>query len=88
MSEISRKASIREAKQLADATQEDYVRAEQKARTGEELVRKIHQKEVNRAMDVSLIAALPTECPPPHTHTEGEGRESGGDEVKATALCL
>ena len=53
LSEIYQKAAIREAKQLADATQAEYIQAEQKTRTGEEVVRKIHQKEVDKAMDVS-----------------------------------
>ena len=53
LSEISRKAAIREVKQLADATQDQYIRAEQKTRAGEEVVRKIHQKEADKAMDVS-----------------------------------
>jgi hypothetical protein len=53
LSEISQKAAIQEAKQLADATQAEYIQAEQKTRVGEEVVRKIHQKEADKAMDVS-----------------------------------
>ena len=52
LSELTRKASIKEAKQLADATQQEYVRAEQKTRAVEDTVRKVHQKQADRAMDV------------------------------------
>lgn len=58
LSEISRKAAIREAKQLADATQEEYIHAQQKARAGEEMVRKIHQKEADKAMEVSVCVCI------------------------------
>ena len=53
LTQISRKAAVKEAKQLAEATQQEYVRAEQKARVGEETVRKVHQKQADRAMEAS-----------------------------------
>ena len=52
LSEIARSAAIKEAKKMADATQQEFVRAEQKAKAGEEMVRKVQQKEADRAMDV------------------------------------
>lgn len=55
LSEITRKAAIKEAKELADATQLEYVRADQKSKAGEETVRKVHQKQADKAMDVRSI---------------------------------
>ena len=55
LSEITRKASIKKAKELAEETQQEYVMAEQKARVAEETVRKVHQKMADAAMDVSDI---------------------------------
>ena len=52
LSEISRKASIKKAKQLAEDTQQQYIIAERKARSEEETVRKIHQKQADKAMEV------------------------------------
>lgn len=37
---------------MAEDTQQEFVRAEQKARAGEEMVRKVNQKEADKAMDV------------------------------------
>lgn len=54
LSELVRKASIKKAKQLAEATQQEYVTAEQKARAAEETVRKVHQMQADKAMDVRL----------------------------------
>lgn len=50
MEQIVRKANIKQAKDMADATQQEYIVAEQKARAQEDTVRKIHQKEADRAM--------------------------------------
>ena len=79
LSEISRKAAIREAKQLASATQAEYVRADQKTRACEEMVRKVHQKEADQAMDVSLLLAFHTLTHTlTHTHTHNRWyRERG-----------
>lgn len=56
LSELARKASIKKAKQLAEATQQEYVAAQQKARVAEETVRKVHQMQADKAMDVRLIS--------------------------------
>lgn len=50
---IVRKASIKTAKEMADAQQQEYIQAEQKARAQEQAMRKVHQKQADRAMDVS-----------------------------------
>ena len=52
LSELSRKAAIKEAKELANTTQQEYIRAEQKARVEEDTVRKVHQKQADAAMQV------------------------------------
>lgn len=49
---IARRAGKKTARELANATQQEYIQAEAKARSQEEAVRKIHQKEVDKAMDV------------------------------------
>ena len=53
LTEISRKAAVKEAKQLADTTQQDYILAANKARVAEDTVRKVHQKQADAAMQVS-----------------------------------
>ena len=50
---IARRASKKKAKELSDATQQEYILAEAKARSQEAAVRKIHQKEADKAMEVS-----------------------------------
>ena len=50
---IAREASRKEAKELAEATRQDYIMADTKARAQEETVRKVHQKQADKAMDVS-----------------------------------
>lgn len=49
---ITRKASIKKAKKMADDTQKEYIQDEAKARSQEAAVRKAHQKEVDKAMAV------------------------------------
>lgn len=89
LSEISRKAAIQEAKQLADATQEEYIHAQQKARAGEEMVRKIHQKEADKAMEVSVrVFSQPNEPDKILLCAEREARTGGRDEDKAATLCV
>lgn len=51
---INRRASIKDAKEQAESTQKEYIQAEAKARAQEDTVRKVHQKQVDLAMDVSL----------------------------------
>eukprot|EP00731_Ephydatia_muelleri_P017030 Em0010g128a len=51
LSEINRNASIKQAKEMADAQQLEYVMAEKKAHLQEDMIRKIHQKEADHAMD-------------------------------------
>ena len=51
---ITRKASVKMAKNLVANTQQEYVQAELKARAQEDTVRKINQIQANRDMDVSL----------------------------------
>ena len=53
LTEISRKAAVKEAKQLADTTQQGYILAEKKARVTEDTVRKVHQKQADAATQVS-----------------------------------
>ena len=53
LEEIVRKASIKTAKEMADAQQQEYIQAEQKARAQEQAMRKVHQKQADKAMDVS-----------------------------------
>ena len=53
MEQVVRKVSIKKAKEMADATQQEYILAEQKARVQEDTVRKIHQKQADKAMVVS-----------------------------------
>lgn len=48
---IARRASKMKAKELSDATQQEYILAEAKARSQEEAMRKVHQKQVDKAMD-------------------------------------
>lgn len=55
LSELARKSSIKKAKELAEATQQEYVIAEQKTRAAEETVRKVHQMQADKAMDVRFI---------------------------------
>ena len=89
LSEISRKAAIREAKQLADATQEEYIHAQQKARAGEEMVRKIHQKEADNAMEVSVcVFSQPNGPDKILVCPEREAGTCGRDEDKATTICV
>ena len=67
---IIRQASKKKAQELSEATQREYVQAEAKARYQEEAVRKIHQKEANKAMDVShLSLSLSLSLSRTHTHT-------------------
>ena len=49
---ITRKVSVKKAKQMADATQQEYILDEAKARVQEDTVRKVNQKMVDKAMDV------------------------------------
>ena len=53
LEEIVRKASIKTAKEMADAQQQEYIQADQKARAQEQAMRKVHQKQADKAMDVS-----------------------------------
>lgn len=53
---IVRQANKKKAQELSNATQQDYIMAEAKARSQEEAVRKIHQKEADKAMDVSHLS--------------------------------
>ena len=78
LAEISRKAAIKEAKQLATATQEEYIMAEQKARAGEEMVRKIHQREADHAMEVSHPLSVTRSL----THSLQREREERVAEMK------
>ena len=55
LEQITRKASIKKAKEMADATQREYILAETKARAQEDTVRKIHQKQADKAMEASLV---------------------------------
>lgn len=48
---IVRQASKKKAQELSSTTQQEYILAETKARSQEEAVRKIHQKEADKAMD-------------------------------------
>ena len=52
LSEINRNASIKQAKEMADSQQLEYVMAEKKAHLQEDMIRKVHQKEADHAMDV------------------------------------
>ena len=52
---IVRQASKKKAQELLNATQQEYIMAEAKLRSQEEAVRKIHQKQANKAMDVSRL---------------------------------
>ena len=52
---INRTANVKKVKELVDATQQEYINAEAKARVQEETVRKVNQKQVDKAMDVRLI---------------------------------
>ena len=53
MEAINRKAGVKKAKDLLDTAQQEYVQADLKARAQEETVRKVNQKVVDKAMDVS-----------------------------------
>ena len=53
---IVRQASLKKAQELSKVTQQEYVMADAKARSQEEAVRKIHQKQADRAMDVSALS--------------------------------
>ena len=59
LEQIARKASIKKAKEMADTTQQEYILAEQKARAQEDTVRKIHQKQADKAMEVSGPILIP-----------------------------
>lgn len=52
LTEINRNASIKQAKEMADAQQLEYVMADKKVHLQEDMIRKIHQKEADEAMDV------------------------------------
>ena len=52
LEEINRKASVKQAKQMADQQQQEYIQAEKKSRTQEDTVRLIHQKQADNAMKV------------------------------------
>ena len=54
LEQINRRASIQKAKELVDSTQKEYIQAEAKARAQEDTVRKVHQKQADVAMDVSV----------------------------------
>ena len=49
---IARRAGKKKAQELYDTTQQEYILAEAKARSQEEAMRKVHQKQVDKAMDV------------------------------------
>jgi hypothetical protein len=49
---IARRASKKQANELSDTTQQEYILAEAKARSQEEAMRKVHQKQADKAMDV------------------------------------
>ena len=51
LTEINRNASIKQAKEMADAQQLEYVMADKKVHLQEDMIRKIHQKEADEAMD-------------------------------------
>jgi len=51
LEQIRRKANVKLAKEMADTQQQEYILAEQKARAQEETMRKVHQKEADKAMD-------------------------------------
>ena len=53
LEQIVRKANVKLAKEMADTQQQEYIVAEKKARAQEETMRKVHQKEADKAMDVS-----------------------------------
>ena len=55
LEQIRRKANVKLAKEMADSQQQEYILAEQKARAQEETMRKVHQKEADKAMDVSAM---------------------------------
>lgn len=59
LEEIVRKASIKTAREMADAQQQEYIQAEQKARAQEQAMRKVHQKQADKAMDVSAQCFSP-----------------------------
>lgn len=72
LSEINRNASIKQAKEMADSQQLEYVMAEKKAHLQEDMIRKVHQKEADHAMDEEQkerIADL-NHRGPPHIATE------------------
>ena len=52
---INRRASIKKAKAMVDQTQQDYIQAEIKEKVQEDMVRKVNQKQADKAMDVSLL---------------------------------
>ena len=87
LSEISQKRAIKEAKQLASATQEEYIMAEKKARVEEEMVRKVNQRKADHAMEVSHYPS-PTSLSLCHSPAaaEREGGESGRNENKSTSF--
>ena len=59
LEEISRKSSIKQAKEQAENTQRHYIQAEAKAHVQAETVRKVNQKSADMAMDVSNCLDLP-----------------------------
>lgn len=50
---INRQASIKKAKAMVDQTQQEYVQAEMKDKVQGDMIRKINQKQADKAMDVS-----------------------------------
>ena len=50
---IAREAGKKEAKIMAETARQEYMTAEAKTRSQEETMRKVHQKQADRAMDVS-----------------------------------
>ena len=68
LEDINRRANRKSAHEMEDAVKQEYIQAERKSRAQEEAVRKVHQKEVDKAMDVSLTTAQ-TKHTLTHTHT-------------------
>ena len=53
LEDITRKVSIKKAKEMTDATQKEYILEQMKSKAQEDTIRKVNQMKVDKAMDVS-----------------------------------
>lgn len=55
---ITRQGNVKKAKDLVETTQQEYIQDEIKARVQEETVRKVHQKQADKEMDVRTLGLV------------------------------